>query len=226
MRRLLGFALLLCVVTMPLGAQSSQDPVHGKFDGCPVGGENSSGGPARDPVLNTLKNRSTQDDNNVYIYQVAELMNTVPVPSDNALKIARKKWSHADRAIVKPYEGTEAEVTGYLYDARAEGPEQPNCGAPINSGDYHVWLMDNSDTDRTVAAVVEVTPRWRDVNQAWDIATLKQLAHDKTQVRITGWLLFDQEHPEQVGNTRGTLWELHPITKIEELDSSGQWQEL
>jgi hypothetical protein len=33
----------------------------------------------------------------------------------------------------------------------------------------------------------------------------------KTKVRISGWLLMDQEHPDQVGKTRGTIWEIHPI---------------
>jgi hypothetical protein len=32
-----------------------------------------------------------------------------------------------------------------------------------------------------------------------------------TEVRIRGWLMLDQEHPEQIGKTRGTLWEIHPI---------------
>ena len=46
-----------------------------------------------------------------------------------------------------------------------------------------------------------------------------------TQVRISGWLMLDQEHPEQIGKTRGTLWEIHPITRIEVKDANG-WREL
>lgn len=32
-----------------------------------------------------------------------------------------------------------------------------------------------------------------------------------TQVRVRGWLLLDQEHPEQLGDTRATLWEIQPV---------------
>jgi hypothetical protein len=27
--------------------------------------------------------------------------------------------------------------------------------------------------------------------------------------------MLDQEHPDQLGKTRGTLWEIHPIMRIE-----------
>jgi hypothetical protein len=46
-----------------------------------------------------------------------------------------------------------------------------------------------------------------------------------TQVRIGGWLVLAQEHPEQVGKTRGSLWEIHPITRIEVKDANG-WRGL
>ena len=49
---------------------------------------------------------------------------------------------------------------------------------------------------------------------AWNADNLNKLAKDETQVNISGWLLLDQEHPEQIGHTRGTLWEIHPITKF------------
>ncbi len=37
----------------------------------------------------------------------------------------------------------------------------------------------------------------------------------KARIRVTGWQMFDQEHPEQIGKTRVSRWEIHPITKIE-----------
>jgi hypothetical protein len=39
---------------------------------------------------------------------------------------------------------------------------------------------------------------------------------------MTGWLTFDQEHNEQVGKTRGTLWEVHPVTRVQVLED-GKW---
>ena len=44
-----------------------------------------------------------------------------------------------------------------------------------------------------------------------------------------GWLLLDQEHPEQLlasGNrnkVRGTLWELHPVVEIEVMQDHGSF---
>jgi hypothetical protein len=40
-------------------------------------------------------------------------------------------------------------------------------------------------------------------------------------VRISGWLMMDPEHPDQIGNTRGTIWEIHPIMQIEVQESGG-----
>jgi hypothetical protein len=44
-------------------------------------------------------------------------------------------------------------------------------------------------------------------------------------VRISGWLMFDPAHPNHLGRYRSTLWEVHPITKIDVFDGS-EWEEL
>lgn len=43
------------------------------------------------------------------------------------------------------------------------------------------------------------------------------------QVRISGWLMYDFQHLGVVGAQRVTVWEVHPITKIEVQDTSGNW---
>lgn len=53
----------------------------------------------------------------------------------------------------------------------------------------------------------------------WGPILQQQLAGKN--VCITGWLLYDYEHPPQLGHTRGTLWELHPITGIALLGPDG-----
>ena len=58
------------------------------------------------------------------------------------------------------------------------------------------------------------------MNPSWTKANLNKIRGQK--VRITGWLMYDFEHPPQVGKTRGTLWEVHPVMKIEVLQD-GQW---
>jgi hypothetical protein len=57
---------------------------------------------------------------------------------------------------------------------------------------------------------------------------MKALARQGARVRISGWLFWDQRHPERLPSrqgsaaTRGTLWEVHPVTGIE-VFSAGRW---
>ena len=51
---------------------------------------------------------------------------------------------------------------------------------------------------------------------------LVQLAKKGARVRVTGWMLWDEEHGSEVGKSRGTLWEIHPVHKIE-VFNDGEW---
>jgi hypothetical protein len=73
--------------------------------------------------------------------------------------------------------------------------------------------------------VVEATPRWQEANDSWDQTHFDDLALHKTPVRITGWLMYDQDHGSEVGKSRASLWEIHPITKIE-VKKNGSFEEL
>jgi len=45
-------------------------------------------------------------------------------------------------------------------------------------------------------------------------------------VRMSGWLMLDPEHQDMINSgLRSTLWEIHPITKIE-VFKDGQWVDL
>ena len=52
-----------------------------------------------------------------------------------------------------------------------------------------------------------------------------QIVKKKQRVRISGWMMLDPEHPDQVGKTRGSIWEIHPIMKIE-VNQNGSWVDL
>ena len=39
---------------------------------------------------------------------------------------------------------------------------------------------------------------------------------------VSGWLMLDPEHPDQVGKTRGTIWEIHPVMRME-VEQQGRW---
>jgi hypothetical protein len=121
-----------------------------------------------------------------------------------------------DRAAVARYEGIPVSVEGYLAGAKVEGPESPNChGADSKYRDWHIWLTGAPGESRSTSIVVETTPRVRAVHPAWRMAQLRRAVRDTARVRISGWLMLDPEHPEQVGKTRGTIWEIHPIMRIE-----------
>jgi len=34
---------------------------------------------------------------------------------------------------------------------------------------------------------------------------------EQQHVRVSGWLMLDPEHPDQVSKTRGTIWEIHRL---------------
>lgn len=70
---------------------------------------------------------------------------------------------------------------------------------------------------RTV--VVELTPNIQHLHPDWGRKLQRRLAGKN--VCITGWLLYDPAHPPQLGNTRGTLWEVHPITNNALLNTDG-----
>ena len=122
--------------------------------------------------------------------------------------------------------------------AREEGPESCNChGADEMFHDFHVWLSDKSnpaskkpnpkasEIDRSEALVIEVSPPIKSKHPSWTLAAIKGIVRAQQRVRISGWLLLDQEHPEQIGKTRGTLWEIHPIMKIE-VKTGTKWKAL
>ena len=183
------------------------------FKGCPPEGDSS------DPELNRLKNRV---DEGAYIPIQFDAILNLPWPKTIERK-DRAKWSPADTASVSRHEGIPVAVEGFLYEARLEGPESPNChGADAEFRDHHIWLVSSASDERNRAIVVEMTPRVRANHPTWATDALNRIAKNKQRVRISGWLMLDPEHPDQVGKTRGTIWEIHPIMKVE-VNQSGSW---
>jgi hypothetical protein len=191
-------------------------PVSPGFQGCPPQGD---GG---DAALNVLKNR-------------ADSAAWIPVPFTSVVNLEwpravaqrqRARWTARELAQVKRYEGTPVSVEGYLAAAKSEGPESPNChGADAAFRDWHVWLAPTPGTDRRQSIVVETTPTLRAMHPEWSLAALRAVSRAGMPVRISGWTLLDQEHPEQIGRTRGTIWEIHPIMRIE-VKQGGQWVDI
>jgi hypothetical protein len=178
-------------------------------------------GQGGDPDLNRLKNRSAQVSTTEPM-TVAQI-NALSQPLE-ALHGKRATWPAGTVAEVSALERTGVVVEGFLIGAKQSGTETTNCQRK-NLRDYHLWIVDGRDQTRAQAVVAEVTPRWLASNRGWHLQTLGRLAKQRARVRLTGWLMLDPEHPDQIGKTRGGLWEVHPITKIE-VFSGGSWIEL
>ena len=189
------------------------EPLGRTFEGCPPEGE---GG---DPDFNFLKNR--QDDGAYYPVQFGEIL-TLPWPEDIERR-DRVNWLPEDTAQVAVYEGIPVAVEGYIVGARESGPESTNCGLEDSAHvDWHVWLAGLPTDDRDVSIVTETTPRVRANHPAWTLDLMREIGSQEIRVRISGWLFMDPEHPDQVGKTRGTIWEIHPIMMIE-VEQFGEW---
>lgn len=186
------------------------------FEGCPAVGD---GG---DRDFNRLKNR-------------VDTAAWVPTPFASVLgqgwpsgivRRSRAEWSRSDARRVAGSEGLPVAVEGYFVASKLEGPEATNChGAASRFRDWHLWLASSPGKDRRRSIVVETTPVIRAAHPEWSLGAIRRLVRDSTLVRVSGWLLLDPEHPEQLGKTRGTLWEIHPVMRIE-IQREGRWIEI
>lgn len=201
-------------------------------------GETGNGG---DTDTNRRKNRTDVADS--YHLVTWGAINTLDY-AKSAPK-SRMDWTSDQLATITPVEGAAITVEGYLYKVRVEssslnaekGGETTNCNARLaNDVDWHMPLTANLGDGEDVAIIVETTPRVRRQHPNWTTARLKpwtehigtkaNSGYNKQKVRISGWLMLDPEHKDMIEQgLRSTLWEIHPITKIEVWDSSN-WVDL
>jgi len=188
-------------------------PVSPGFQGCPAEGD---GG---DRQLNRLKNRLDSAE-----YEITPFSSVLALTwPRGTTKRSRAEWSEVDAVTVAANEGLPVAVEGYFVAARQEGPEATNChGADATFRDWHLWLAATPGKDRRRSVVVETTPAVRARHPEWTLTDMRRLIRDSSFVRVSGWLMLDEDHPEQLGKTRGTLWEIHPVMRIE-VQRAGQW---
>ncbi|HTR21417.1 MAG TPA: hypothetical protein VMH88_11245 [Gemmatimonadales bacterium] len=207
-------------------AWSKPRPVELDTGACVAVGKGKNGAHV-DSATNLRKNR----------VDVPAAYHAVPIAAILALPwqgLPRRRysWTTADSAAVAEHEGAPIMIEGYLGGAREEQEEATNCELTTSDWhDWHVWLVPTDTAgkagDRRNAVVVETTPRVRATHPRWAIDSLLAAHTQGRRVRISGWLMFDPDHPDQVGNTRGTTWEIHPITRIELWGGGGgTWMDL
>jgi hypothetical protein len=174
---------------------------------CPLEG---TGG---DPANNLLKNRTIVPGS--YQHMAFETLRYLDVPEGISRK-HRSTWPLAARQELAHVESGAVSVVGYLLAVKLEGREATNCEADEpEHRDFHLWLANSPHDEKAEAVVVEISPRLRALHATWNAKALGLLVKQQTKVRISGWLFLDPEHPDQVGKTRATIWEIHPITEIE-----------
>ena len=222
--RFLKFTPCLFVVIFLLFLQTSlisqtctNDPAQhstGKFGTCDQSGK---GG---DPELNRLKNRDLPP-NSYKSYTINDIINNIP---QDLPTMMRAKWDPAESDDACMYEQQGIVVEGVLLGVKQEGPEACNCRI-TDQRDYHLWLGPQKGASRADGIVVEISPRLIPQHPSWNQTTLGKFVKQGSKVRISGWLMWDEEHGDQVGKTRGTHWEIHPIHKIE-VFTGGKWTEL
>lgn len=131
----------------------------------------------------------------------------------------------ADR--VTDFQGAPVMVVGFLsHRVQVEtGGESTNCHLHSpDEVDWHMYLTKAPAQGIADAVIAETTPRTRSAHK-WTTASVGSLVDSSTQVRISGWLMFDFEHTGVIGTQRATVWEVHPITRIE-VQKNGQWVDL
>ena len=153
----------------------------------------------------------------------------------------------AQREELDSCENQIVSLTGWLVLAYAGPPETTNCGDET----FHDWHLEifqkPSDHAPQVGdptpIICEITPRteriiYRDGVRIQSLAgffrlqdaSYKATGHKAQKVRVTGYLLWDDDHNDSadVGSTiqrfgrnglhqpwRSTAWEIHPVMKIE-----------
>jgi hypothetical protein len=204
-----------------------QKPVSVAYTGaegtCPAGGQ---GG---DTPTNLLKNRS---DDPPPVHDV--LWTAIMALKYPAAPTQRSKWTKDQLAQIAPFEGIAVRTVGFLaHAAKVEDGgtgESTNCKfLEPDDVDWHIYLAQTpADTSIAKSVVVETTPRIRK-KLNWDFTVMEKFI-GKGPVRISGFLMVDPEHRSQVGTARGTVWEIHPVTKIELCDkpscAEGEWKDL
>jgi len=229
----LAFAVLLSAANVRAQPASTISPTWDKPTPVttalnPQCGPDGAGG---DAATNHLKNRT---DEAASYHEVLFAAVTALNPSTGLPK-SRAQWTSAQRASIQRYEGVPVRIIGYLAGVRVENAqasphgESSNCNLTDDADvDWHVWLVATPSAAKAKSVVVETTPRVRKHHPSWSSAKLQQIATSHEKVRVSGWLMYDPEHAEQVSGThptRSTLWEVHPVTQIE-VFRGGAWKNL
>jgi len=180
-------------------------------------------GKGGDPELNLQKNRVTIPSKfEEYTPEGITALKHSLLDGDG--RKHRSNWDADAQKYLASMESIGARLTGYLIAVKQSGPE--SCNGYVDSlRDYHIWVGDSPQATKSQSVIVEMTPRWKEVHPEWRLRYLEKLVESHARVRASGWLFWDEEHANEVDKSRGTQWEVHPVTQFE-VSSNGAWQTL
>jgi hypothetical protein len=173
---------------------------------------------------------------------------------DTALwKYTKRTWMASDSSLVIPYEGIPVTAEGYFRAVKPQATSKPTNGKTVGEApnchswaeadtDWHIALVASPTENEERAVVVEPTPRTKRRNPGWTVQAAKSLVlaegSPSQKVRVSGFLMLDPVHPTHIRGGcashpnchakkffRATLWEIHPVTRIEVL-RTGTWVNL
>jgi hypothetical protein len=183
-------------------------------------------GDKRDKGTNVRKNRVDipASYHDVTWSAIATLAYPKPAPK------SRENFTAEQLAEVAKFEGAAVETVGYVVAIKpqASNSESCNCGWHGEAAtDWHIALVEHPGDGEASSVVVEPTPRVKKDHPGWTKKNLSPWLNVDIPVRISGWLLFDPQHTNHLKKYRSTLWEIHPITKIEVWDTDTEkWMDL
>lgn len=201
-----------------LQAAPKPAPHDSAFDNCDANGSPPDG------FLNLRKNRI--DDARRYLPVSWRVVARLPWPATVGYRF-RNLWARGEQRDVARYEGAAIRVDGYIAGERLEIPEPPNCYArDAADRDFHLWLTEAPHGRERDAVVIEITPRVRAAHPQWTLDRIARVVREQLPVRVSGWLMLDQMHPELVRVNRETMWEIHPVMHLEVRQADGRWVRL
>jgi uncharacterized protein YgiM (DUF1202 family) len=202
------------------------DPNSGTFtlDGKTCGKDGS--GDKRDKGTNIRKNRTDVPAS----YHAVTWNAIMDLPTPPAVPKSRENFTAEQLQEIGKYEGAAVQTVGYVVAIKpqASNSESCNCGwHGEKATDWHIALVEKPGDGEKTSIVVEPTPRIKKNHAGWTKAKLNPWLNSDQPVRISGWLLFDPQHKNHLNKYRNTLWEIHPITKIEVWDDdANKWVDL
>ena len=180
-------------------------------------------GTGGDPNLNREKNRWAAPA----AIEEMSVAQVIALPHDELSAMGREsrsRWSSAAAEQASANENRGVQVVGYLAHAKESGAEACNGKSDVYH-DFHIWITALPGEDKRNGIVVEAIPFWKEQFPSWQLKAFENLASNNAKVRVSGWILWDEEHGDEVGKSRGSLWEVHPVTKFE-VSSGGKWEDL